>query len=145
MSSCPRAVPVASLYRRMDDLEGQVFDLAQTFALERGAREGFGVDDWFRAEAAIRGNLTVLCERKPGAFAIRIDLPGVSPENVDLGLERDELVVGVRGPKPAFCALGLPADLDAARAVASLASGMLTVVLPERRDAWVPGSVKRPA
>jgi HSP20 family molecular chaperone IbpA len=129
----------------MEEEERRVFDLARRLAHERGPNEVFGVDDWFRAEAELREAPRVLCERSGGAFVVRVELPGVSLDDVVLGIERDELVLGIRGRRPAFRAIELPPGLDPARAVTSFYGDVLTVTVPGRREARAPESAKRPA
>jgi HSP20 family molecular chaperone IbpA len=145
MASSPRTVPVAFLYERMEELEQRVLDLARRFARERGTQEGVGVDDLFRAEAELRATPTALCERLEGAFAIRVELPGIALEDVELGLERNEMVLAIRGRKTAFLTIDLPPGLDPSKAAASLTGGVLTVTVPRRREARTPESAKRPA
>jgi HSP20 family protein len=89
------------------------------------------------------------------AFVVKLDLPGVSVENVDLGYERNTLTVrGTRGPTlqapengemRVFFAeratgsfqrsLRLPQFVDAERIEAAMDNGVLTITIPKAASA----------
>jgi HSP20 family protein len=96
----------------------------------------------------------------PDRFIVRVDLPGVKREHLDLSLDRQELLV--RGSKPAtggnrqhrryhrmersFGAFSLdvplPGPVEASEARAALRRGVLEVVLPrEDERARVPAQI----
>jgi HSP20 family molecular chaperone IbpA len=116
-------------------------------AAERSLRAAF--DAHLPRTLASRG-----ASRRPGLFdgehelVFRAELPGVTPEDLDVSLERDALTV--RGTWPqhelesrivhrrgrragAFSTrISLPCEVDAECVVASLEDGVLTVSLPKR-------------
>jgi HSP20 family molecular chaperone IbpA len=141
MVSGPRTVPATHLYRRLEDLHARIARRAQGLARERGASEGFGVDDWFRAEAEILRDVSPSCTELEDEIRISVDLPGVAPEDVEIGFGALELVIGVRGRFQALEVVELPREVDAARAITSVTSGVLTVLIPRRQ----PGAAKRSA
>jgi HSP20 family molecular chaperone IbpA len=141
----PRTVSAATLYDKMQDLDGRVIGRAEEIARERGAIEGFGIDDWFRAESEILRRVSVRSETSAEALVVRADLPGVSAEDIEVGVEPRVLVIGVRGPGAAFRVVDLRTDVDPAKAVPSFSGGVLTLFLPRRRGGCAVERAKRPA
>jgi HSP20 family molecular chaperone IbpA len=128
----PKTVPAPLLYRRLELLDDRIVGRAQALARARDAVEGFGIDDWFRAESEILLRMPFRCEKREDGIVVRVDLPSVSPEDIDVGIETNELAVGVRGTPAAFGAIELPEGVDPARARTAFENGVLTVVLPRR-------------
>ena len=122
-------------------------------------------DPW-RDFEVLRRQVEQLCERPPqavgsrdeysptvdicdagGEFTVRVDLPGVRDEDVDVTLDGNVLSVrGSRGPDAGEAALlfgerrtgrfartvALPAEIAVEQVRATLARGVLEVVLPKR-------------
>ena len=116
----------------MEILDDRIVGRAQALARARDAVEGFGIDDWFRAESEILLRVPFRCETREDGIVVSVDLPRVSSEDIEVGIETSELAVGVRGTPAAVGAIELPEDIDPARAVASFEDGVLTVRLPKR-------------
>jgi len=128
----PRTVPAYWLFRRLEDLHARIARRAGCIAGERGATEGFGVDDWFRAESEVLLEVPLRCTLAADEVRVEVGLPGVAPEDVELSLSERELVLGVRGRLVAVRAIELPAAVQPARAGVFCASGVLTVQLPRQ-------------
>ncbi len=105
------------------------------------------------AEAITRGTWKPPVDifEREGTYVVRADLPGVTPQDVEVVIEGDALVLrGQRNPDPAVpresylrterptgkfsLEISLPASVDRQGVQARHREGVLEVVLPLRRD-----------
>ena len=126
----------------------------RAFELFEGSGRWFGhdLDDWFRAESEILHPLPLQLKETDGDFTVRAEVPGFSVKDLEISLEpRCLKIAGKREAKEEekkgktirseFCAdqilraIDFPADVDTARARASLKDGVLTIDLPKAAHA----------
>lgn len=97
------------------------------------------------------GSMPLDAFQKDDKYVVRVDLPGISPDDIDLNVERNVLTITVeRGPEDTEGAtwlvrerpsgrhsrqIRLGAALDSNNIDAGYDQGVLTVVIPTREDA----------
>jgi len=133
--------PVRDLIRLQETVNGLFEDM-----LGRSSSPG---GDGEAAPGAWQPPLDLIEET--GRYVVRADLPGVAPEDVNVSVEKDHLVLNgerrndqgvardsylrIERPRGRFSVrLRLPASVDTQRIEASQHHGVLELLLPKRRE-----------
>lgn len=129
------------IHRMLSDVERKAFELFQ----HRGASFGFALDDWLQAERETLAAPPAELTETPGAFALRMAIPGFSAKQVQVTATPQELIVKAEHPSrevaddrqlcwselphngKAFRRVPLPAAIDIGKVTATLDDGMLLI------------------
>lgn len=88
------AMPL-SIFDEMDRLAREIEERAFHFFQERGAVNGFDLEDWFRAEAELVRPVPIEIEERETEIIVRAEVPGF--EAKDLSVTVEPYSVGVYG------------------------------------------------
>ncbi|MFZ0735808.1 MAG: Hsp20 family protein [Candidatus Acidiferrales bacterium] len=131
-----------------DSIAQRAFDLFEG----NGRWLGHDLDDWFRAEAEVLHPVHLETRESDGSFTVEAEVPGFTAKDLEINVEpRCLKIAGKRETKEEekkgkairseWCAdqilraVDLPADVDTAKASASLKDGILTIDLPKAAHA----------
>ena len=143
----PILVEAEKLFDQMKELSQSVARRAYEFFEARGRELGHDLDDWIRAESELLRRVPVEITESDDQLTVRAEVPGFSADEVQVSVEPRRLVISGKSARWAeqksegvvyterrsnqFCrALELPAEVDPARAGASLKDGVLELTLP---------------
>jgi HSP20 family molecular chaperone IbpA len=143
--SAEKNLPVfEEMARRMDAVRKRAFD----YFMQRGARPGFELDDWFTAEHEVFGWPAAELKEKNGTFEIEVTLPGFAQKDVEITATPEEVIIHAKmekraekkdeqvlwsefGSNEVYRRFALPQAIDAAAVTAQLADGILRVKAPK--------------
>lgn len=133
---------------RIGEIENRAFDLFQQ-RMRLSGDAGSALDDWLQAERETLGIPPAELSETPSAFILRVAIPGISPENLEVAATPRELIVKSGSPahrpapagederlcwselrlaKGAFCRrLPMPLAIDSGNVTATLEHGILRI------------------
>ena len=143
-----------TIFEEMRQFMNRVRDRAFDLFLDRTGNAIHELDDWFRAERELLGFAPMELVEKPEAFVLRVAVPGVAAENIQVTALPQEIIVRTEVPPPqeapdqkvlikefrsekTFRRVELPAAIDIDRVTAAMKDGMLEVVAVKAAPAKV--------
>lgn len=139
----------SSVDRSVQEVYNQVAGRAYDLFQQRGYAHGYHADDWFQAESELLQSAPIHIEEEEDKFLVRAEVPGFRPNQIEVRVEPNRLLISgnaeeqekqrTRGniiyseSKRAqlFRVVNLPTEINSERAQASIADGVLQVVLPK--------------
>jgi HSP20 family protein len=138
--------------RSVQEIYNQVAQRAYELFQHRGYTHGDHHGDWLRAESELFQPAPIQIEEEEDKFVLRSEVPGFRPGQIDVRVEPTRVLI--RGiaeehekPKTRgqtiynevrsaqlFRVLNLPTEVNCEKAQASLADGILQVVLPKTQS-----------
>jgi HSP20 family protein len=142
------------VFEEMRQFMNRVRDRAFDLFLDRTGKVIHELDDWFRAERELLGFTPMELVEKPEAFVLRVGVPGVSSERIQVTALPQEIIVRTEVPPPeetpdqkvlvkefrsekTFRRVQLPAAIDIDKVTATLKDGLLEVVAVKMTPAKV--------
>lgn len=133
------------VFEEMRQFMNRVRDRAFDLFLDRTGKAIHDLDDWFRAERELLAFAPMELVEKPEAFLVKVAVPGLKAENIQVTVLPQELMVRTEVPpaelKPddkvlvkefktekTFRRVTLPAPVDIDKVTAMLKDGMLEIV-----------------
>ena len=121
-------------------------------AAMQSAMDRFFEDTYRDARSGLGNNLAIDAHETPDAYVIIADLPGVSPDNINVNLHDNALSIGVDVPQPEVeentrvlvqerfygkltRSFSMPQKIDAEHVEATFDNGVLTLTLPKAAEA----------
>jgi HSP20 family protein len=139
----------SSIDRNVQEIYNQVVQRAYELFQQRGYSHGNHHDDWLRAEAELLQAAPVHIDEEDDKFVVRAEVPGYRPNQIDVRVEPNRVLITgnteeqekqrsrghtiyseVRSTK-LFRVLALPTEVNPEKAQASVADGILQIVLPK--------------
>ena len=135
--------------RSAQELYNQVAQRAYELFQQRGYAHGHHHTDWLRAESELFQPAPIQIDEEEDKFVLRAEVPGFRPGQIDVRIEptrvlirgnaeehdkqksRGQTIYSEVRSTQLFRVLNLPAEVSAEKAQASLADGILQVVLPK--------------
>ncbi len=84
---------VESVLDEIQDMEKRVAQRAYQIFLDRGEIHGFDLDDWMTAKQELTWTPAVEVWEKGSECVVRAALPGVNPEQIDMRITPEELLI----------------------------------------------------
>ena len=84
---------VESVLDEIKNMEDRVAQRAYQIFLNRGEIHGFDLDDWMTAKQELSWTPAVEVWEKGSECVIRVALPGVNPEQIDMRITPEELLI----------------------------------------------------
>jgi HSP20 family protein len=145
----PMPEVASSIDRSVQEIYSQVVQRAYDLFQQRGYTHGNHNDDWFRAEAELLQPAPVHIDEEEDKFVVRAEVPGFRPNQIDVRVEPSRVLITgnteeqekqksrgrtiyseVRSTR-LFRVLALPTEVNPEKAQASVADGILQIVLPK--------------
>jgi HSP20 family protein len=143
-----KAVESENLLDRIREVYESVARRAYEFFESRGREDGRDLEDWFRAERELLSPAPVEVTEYGDRFAVRAEVPGFSEKEIKVSVEprrlfisgkleqtsekkEGEILYTEQRSNDIFRALDLPAEVDPAKAEATLKLGVLDITLPK--------------
>lgn len=135
--------------RSVSELYNQVARRAYELFRQRGYSHGYHADDWFQAESELLQPAPIHIEEEDDKFIVRAEVPGFRPNQIDVRVEPTRLLISGNAEEQErqrtrgntiysesrraqlFRVVNLPAEINSEKAQASLADGILQIVLPK--------------
>lgn len=147
-AAAPNIHHESALHDVFADLQHKIRARAYEIFRGRNGHGGNSVSDWFQAESEILTSVALDWKEEDGKYVVRGELPGFSPEEVDIHIENGMLTIGgthkassKRKTKAGESSssseihfmrrMSLPADADPSKLSAHIDKGTLEVVLPK--------------
>ncbi|HWF39635.1 MAG TPA: Hsp20/alpha crystallin family protein [Candidatus Acidoferrales bacterium] len=143
-----KLVEPATLFDRMNRIHDEIARRAFEIFQGNGAIFGRELDDWFKAETELLHPVHVNISETADALQIEADVPGFGAKDLEVSVEPGRLTIG--GKKETreenkkgktiykeecsneiLRVVDLPAEVDAAKATATLKNGVLSLALPK--------------
>lgn len=139
----------SSVDQSVQAIYNQVARRAYELFLQRGYAHGFHTDDWLQAESELMQPAPIHIEEEDDKFLVRAEVPGFRANQVEVRVEPNRLLISgnaeeqekqrTRGhtiyteSKRAqlFRVVNLPTEINSEKAQASLADGVLQIILPK--------------
>ena len=84
---------VKSILAEVEKLQNQVVQRAYDLFINRGAVDGFDLQDWFDAEKELSWKPAVELSEKGGVFVVQAALPGIEPKDLDVQVTPEDLLI----------------------------------------------------
>jgi HSP20 family protein len=156
----PQIVKAQALLDRMEVMTQAIARRAYELFELRGGREGYDLEDWFRASAELLRPLPIEVRDKDDQLEVVAEVPGFKAEEIEVSAEPWRLVLSGKTEKATERKKGrtlyserhaesflrtfdLPAQVDPNQARAGLQGGMLTITL-NKTESGKPGPVQVP-
>jgi HSP20 family protein len=150
-STMVKIVPTEGLFERLKETYQSVAHRAYELFEGRGREQGHDLEDWFGAEAELFPPIPIKISESDDQITVRAEANVFSAKDLELSVGPNRLVISGNTERKAeeetrkgatagrrsgevFCALGLPAEVDPAKATAKLQDGVLEVILPKARS-----------
>ncbi len=142
----PIFVEAEKLFEQMREFSHSIARRAYEFFEARGRQFGNDLDDWFRAESDLMRSVPVEIKETEDQIKVRAEVPGFAANEINVSVEPKFLVISGKSEKSTeekkeqtvlsefrsnhFCReLPFPAEVDPAKATATLKDGVLELVL----------------
>ena len=140
---------ITAIDHNVQEIYNQVAQRAYELFQQRGYAHGHHHADWLRAEMELFQPAPVQIDEEDDKFVLRAEVPGFRPGQIDVRVEPTRVLIRgnaeenekqkARGQTiysevrstQLFRVLNLPMEVNAEKAHASLADGILQVVLPK--------------
>ena len=143
-----KLLPASNLFDRIQDMSDSIARRAFEIFHGRGGGHGQDLDDWFRAESEFLQPLQLDIAQSDYSYAVRLDVPGFSAKDLDVGVEPHRLTVrGKRASREEratertiytehrldqiFRFIDLPLDADSSKLTVTLVDGVLELSMPK--------------
>jgi HSP20 family protein len=147
-----KLLPEDHFFHVMADIDRLIRRRAYALFSARGSTHGHDLDDWLQAESEILEFAPLEVSQTEDAITATAKLPGYHAKDIEIHVEPQRLFVsGQREQTPdsknrkasrsrqypnfLFCALDLPAVIDAGKVTATLSHGQLRIELPKQETA----------
>jgi HSP20 family protein len=151
-STPPKLVPAADLVKRLQELHESIARRAYEIFESKGRTSGRDLEDWLQAESQFLHPVHVDVADSDDGLTVRAEVPGFRGENLMVGAEARRLTIAGkreaeeerRNEKTIYresCSdqilrvIDLPAEVVAAKAVATLRDGVLELKMPKAAPA----------
>lgn len=154
-----RLVEPQVLFDRMNRIRDSISRRA--FELFEGDGRVFGreIDHWLKAEAELLHQAHVEVSESDEAVEVQVEAPGFGPKDLEVSIEPGRVTVSgkkesteerkngktvykERCSNEILRVIDLPAEIDAAKATATLKNGILTLEVPKTAQAKMPKAAK---
>ena len=142
------ATPVLEEVRAtFDQIRKRAFELFE----RRGGAPGFDVEDWVRAEQELFWVPQAELAETDNEYTIKVGVPGFDAKDLNVTAASDEILIrgeaskreertgkGIAfsefGTKSLFRRFALPAPIDIGGMTANVENGMLTMIVPKKKE-----------
>lgn len=138
--------PLPDFLSKMAEMENRIARRAYELFASGGFTDGHDLDDWFRAESELFGQMPVKVTETDNTITVKAALPGFTEKDVEVRVEPRCLFINATHEEKSedkkkgysessselFRAVALPADVDPDKVKATLSKGELEVTLPKR-------------
>ncbi|MCI0664776.1 MAG: Hsp20/alpha crystallin family protein [Acidobacteria bacterium] len=142
----PVFVEAEKLFEQMKEFSYSIARRAYEFFEARGRQFGNDLDDWFRAESELMRSVPVEVKENEDQITVRAEVPGFAGNEIKVSVEPKSLVISGKSEKSTeekkeqavlsefrsnqfYRELSFPAEVDPAKATATLKDGILELVL----------------
>lgn len=149
-AAAPKIHHESALHDVFSDLQSKIRARAYEIFRGRNGHGGNSISDWFQAESEILTTVALDWKEENGKYVVRGELPGFTPEEIDIHIENRTLTIGgthkassKRKTKAGESTstseihfmrrMSLPADADASKLSAHIDKGTLEVTLPKHK------------
>jgi HSP20 family protein len=143
-----KVVEPPSLSERVKQLQEAIARRAYELFLDEGSPNGRDVEHWLQAEAELLQPVPLNMTETGDAVKIRAEVPGFSAAELQIGIEPGRLTIAGHQEskaeqksgkavqvesrvKKVLRVIPLPADVDGAKATATLSNGVIELTLPK--------------
>jgi HSP20 family molecular chaperone IbpA len=147
-----KVVEPQSLSERANLMYEAIARRAFELFMDEGAAHGRDLEHWLKAEAELLHPVPVSVTETEDALTVRAEVPGFTAAELQIGVEPGRLTIGGRKETKEETKKGkavyldqrsseilriltLPAPVDASKATATLANGVIELVLPKAAQA----------
>ncbi|MDP2032403.1 MAG: Hsp20/alpha crystallin family protein [Polaromonas sp.] len=101
--------------------------------INNGALDKF-LDDTLASLSGVRANPAATVEDGEKAYSLQLDVPGLTKEQLDIGIEGDVVRISSKAeaPRSVKAAWRFPLEIDTAASTAKLENGVLTLTLAKK-------------
>jgi len=152
-----KVVEPQSLSERANKVYEEIARRAFELFMDEGAPHGRDTEHWLKAEAEILRPLPVNITETDDAFTVQAEVPGFSAADLQIGVEPTRLTIGGRKESreetkkgkavqidqrssEILRVIALPVAVDASKATATLANGVVELTLPKAAKAQAAGA-----
>lgn len=150
--SGPKLVKSETLVDRVDSIFNDIARRAYQIFEGNGRQNGHDVEDWFKAERELLAPVNIELNETDKAIEIKAGLPGFNEKELEISVEptqvtitgkhetskeekKGETVYSETMACDLFRVVGLPSEVDTAKASASFKNGMLNIAMPKAAKA----------
>jgi len=154
-----KVVQPEALFHRMNEIHDAIARRAFEIFAGEGWITGRDLDNWFKAEAELFHPVHVNMSETDDAVRMQAEVPGFSPKELEVTIEPGRVTIS--GKKESseehkegktvyreqcsseiFRVLDLPAEVEAAKATATLKNGVLALSVPKAKEGKKAGTTK---
>jgi HSP20 family protein len=147
----PLFIEAEKLFEQAKEFTQSIASRAYEFFEARGRELGRDLEDWFRAESELMRRVPVEIKQDENQITVRAEVPGFAANEIKVSVEPKHLVISGKSEETIeekeeqrvysefranqFCReLTLPAEVDPAKATATLKDGILELILAKSAE-----------
>jgi HSP20 family protein len=151
-SNTPKIVKFDALADRIDDMFNAIARRAYEIFEGNGHQLGHDIEDWFKAESELLRRVNVEITETDDTLEVKAEVPGFSEKELEISVEPRRLTVTGKheaskeekkgktvysetSASNILRVIGLPAEVETAKASATLKNGVLKVTAPKAAKA----------
>lgn len=140
--------PVSTFDHTLREIYDDISNRAYELFAQRGYQHGHHLEDWLRAQSEVIQTVPVEIADNDETMVVRAEVPGFTPENLEVKVEPSRLLIRGHAEKSAkrsigktiytecqnsqsFRVVNLPTKINPDKVTANLQEGVLQVTLPK--------------